>query len=98
MADIKPGDQWTVVSGGVGTAVVTDRHSVLRRIVWGGSYVGTLNVHDSSTVAGTTATSQIVSLPIPATQYPFSLELNANCKNGIVYQATGTPVMTLFWD
>lgn len=92
------GDQWKVVSGGVGTTVVTDRPATIKRIVWGGTYVGTINVHDAAAATGTTATSQIVSLGLPLTRYPFSLELNTKVSNGILYQATGTPVVTIVWD
>jgi hypothetical protein len=92
------GDQWKVVSGGVGTAAVTNKPATIKRLVWGGSYVGTLNIHDATGAAGTTATSQIVSLGIPLLRFPYSLELNTRVRNGITYQATGTPVVTIVWD
>lgn len=94
---VDSGDMWTSVSGGVGTAVLKDMKASLVRVVVPGTYVGTINFHDASTAAGTTATSQILSLGIPATSVPFDLEVGANCKNGLVYQATGTPVVTVIW-
>ena len=98
MGDVYAGDNWTAVSGGVGTTVVTDRQTILRKIVVGGTYVGTINFHDASLAAGTTATSQILSLGLPSTSAPFHLDVNANCKNGLLYQATGTPVLLFTWS
>jgi len=98
LADIIPGENKTYISGGVGTAAAVDRAATLRRIVWGGTYVGTVNIHDASAATGTTATSQVLSLGLPLTRYPHSLECGFNMRNGIVYQATGTPVVTLVWS
>ena len=92
------GDQWTTISGGVGTAVITDRSATIKRVVMPGTYVGTIDLHDAATIGGTTTTSQIVSFGLPTTSIPQDIELNAKCSNGIVYEATGTPVLTIFWD
>jgi hypothetical protein len=98
MAQPTAGEQWVSVSGGVGTTVVSDKNVVLKRIIVPGTYVGTINFHDAVSAVGTTATSQILSLGLPTTTIPFQLELNAQCKKGLVYQATGTPVLTFTWD
>lgn len=92
------GGQRTNISGGVGTAVISDSPVTLSRVFWGGTYVGTLDLHDAATTAGTSSTSEIVSIPIPQTTYPHSLEIGVQCQNGLVYEATGTPVMTVVWD
>ena len=92
------GDQWTAVSGGVGTTVVANRNCVLKRVVIPGTFVGTIDFHDAATAAGTTSTSQILSLGLPTTTIPQSIELNISCQNGLVYQATGTPLCTITWD
>lgn len=97
MADLLNGDNWTSVSG-VGTTVVADRNVILKRIIVGGTYVGTINFHDSASAGGTTATSQVLSLGLPATSIPFDLDVNTNLKNGLVYQATGTPVLLFTWS
>lgn len=92
------GDQWTKISGGVGTVVVAARQSVLKRVVIPGTYVGSVTLHDASAAAGTTSTSGFLTFGLPTTSIPQSIEVNANCKNGLVYEATGTPVMTLLWE
>lgn len=89
--------EFTVVSGGVGTTVVVARAATLHRIIIPGTYVGTLQLDDSATAAGTTATSDILVLGLPTTSIPQSIEVGINCRNGLVYQATGTPVLTLVW-
>lgn len=95
--------QWTslgTVNGGAGagTVVLADRVASLVRVVIPGTYVGTVSFHDASSAAGTTATSQIVSFGIPNSTVAGNVEVGAQCKNGLVYQATGTPVMTVIWD
>lgn len=92
------GYQWTVVSGGVGTAVVKNTNAVLKRVLIPGTYVGTINFHDSATAAGTTASSQVYSMGLPTTSIPQSIEVDANCRNGLLYQATGTPTVTIIWN
>lgn len=98
MSSREQGYQWTAVSGGVGTAVITDRHAKLYGVVIPGTYVGTINLHDAASTTGTTTTSQVVSFGLPATSIPQFVEVNANLKHGLVYQATGTPVVTILWD
>jgi hypothetical protein len=98
MAQPTSAAQFTAVSGGVGTTVVKNSTANLYRVIVPGTYVGTLNIHDAAAAAGTTATSQILSLGLPTTSIPFVVEVGVNCKNGITYQATGTPVVTLVWD
>ena len=92
------GAQYTSISGGVGTTVVSAEPTTLQRVFYGGTYVGTCIVHDSATAAGTSATSAVLTLGLPLIQYPRSLELGIQCKKGITYEATGTPVITLVWD
>lgn len=98
MSSFQEGYQWTTVGTGVGTNVIADRHAKLYGVVIPGTYVGTINFHDSPTATGTTASSQIVSFGLPSTGIPQFVEINANCKVGITYQATGTPVMTVLWN
>lgn len=92
------GYNYTSISGGVGTAVVKDKNAYLKRVVVPGTFVGTLNLHDAPSAAGTTSTSQVLSLGLPTTSIPQSLEMDIQFKNGLVYQATGTPVVTLVWN
>mgnify|MGYP001584872988 FL=1 len=91
------GDNFFRGTAGPGTTVVSNIAATVKRIVWGGSYVGTINVHDVASAGGTTATSSIVTLGIPLLRYPDSLEINLHCKNGIVVEETGTPIHTIIW-
>lgn len=97
MAQPVAGFSWATVSGGVGTTVISNKDTVLRSIIIPGTYVGTINFHDAPSAAGTTATSQILSLGLPVTSIPFDIQVNAQCRKGLVYQATGTPVLTFTW-
>ena len=90
--------QWTAISGGVGTTLVKQGPGVLHRIIIPGTYVGTLNLHDAPAVAGTTATSQMFSIGLPTTSAPTVIQTGINFRNGLVYQATGTPVVTIVWN
>jgi hypothetical protein len=92
------GYQYKSISGGVGTAVISDQSATIHRVFFGGTYVGTCILHDSATAAGTSATSAVLTLGLPLAQYPRSIDLGIQCKNGIVYEATGTPVITVAWD
>lgn len=92
------GFSFTAVSGGVGTTVITDRSAVVRRVIVPGTYVGTLNIHDADSAAGTSATSQIVSFGLPALRTPIHVDLDVQCRKGITYQATGTPTLTIVWE
>lgn len=92
------GDNFYVGTLGPGTTVVSNRGATVKRIIWGGTYVGTIAVHDAATAAGTSATSGIVTLGIPLTRYPESLEVDLHCKNGIVIEETGTPTHRVIWS
>lgn len=93
------GYQWNVTVGtGVGTTVLADRACVLHRLVIPGTYVGTIKFDDAASAAGTTATSQFLSLGLPATSVFQSLALDVSCRKGLVVQSTGTPTMTVLWE
>ena len=92
------GDQWKAIGAAAGTAVITDTPCVFKKIIVPGTYVGTIKFHDAAATTGTTATSQILSLLLPLTNYPRVHDINVQCKNGLVYEATGTPSMTITWD
>lgn len=97
MANTMYGFNWTAVSA-AGTTVLTNRTTTLVRVVVPGTYVGTVNIFDSATAAGTSASTQIVSLGLPATSVAGHIEVGAKCSNGLTYAATGTPTLTLIWD
>ena len=87
--------RFTSVSGGVGTTVITSSPTNLVRIIIPGTYVGTINLHDAPSATGTTATSQIISFGLPGAITPTSIEVGVHTAKGLVYQATGTPVITI---
>lgn len=91
------GDNFYRGTLGPGTTVVSNAPATIKRIIWGGSYVGTINIHDASSATGTSATSSVLSLGVPLLRYPESLEVNLRCKKGIVVQETGTPTHTIIW-
>lgn len=90
--------QYTSISGGVGTTVVKNTSGVLQRVLISGTAVGTLQLHDAPSAAGTTSTSMFYQVILPWPNVPTVLEMGVNFKNGLVYQATGTPVATLVWE
>ena len=92
------GDQYALVAGGVGTTVVSASPAVLRRVVIPGTYVGSVTISDSATAAGTAAANRLAVFGLPGAQQPSSVEFNIQCRTGIVYEATGTPTMTLVWE
>jgi len=91
------GFQWKAISA-AGTTLVKDTNAVVERVVIGGTYAGTVELHDASSTAGTTSTSQVVSIGVPLTNYPASIELGAEFRKGLVYEATGTPVLTIIYN
>jgi hypothetical protein len=92
------GFQKTYISGGVGTAVIKNTDCYFKRLVIAGTYVGTVQFDDASSTTGTSATSPIITLVNPATSLYRHIDLDIQCKNGLVYQATGTPVITVVWN
>ena len=92
------GDNFFYGTAGPGTTVVTATPATLKRVIWGGTYVGTIAVHDAATAAGTNGSSNITTIGIPLLRYPDSIEVNLHCKYGIVAEETGTPVHRLIWS
>ena len=97
MSSKEQGDNWRAISG-VGSIVLSDQQTTFRSVTLSGTYVGTVVFYNSATVAGTTAGNQIISLGLPATSDFRTISLNKNCTNGLVYAASGTPVMNVSWS
>lgn len=85
----------TSVSGGTSVTLVHNRPGVLHRVIYGGTFVGTITFYDSATLAGTAAGNQILSFGDPTTTFPQVLTMGINFKDGLVYTATGTPLVTI---
>ena len=95
---IERGDNFFYGTAGPGTTVVSAAPATVKRVIWGGTYVGTIDIHDAATAAGTNGSSSITTIGIPLLRYPDSLEINLHCKNGIVVAETGTPVHRVVWS
>ena len=91
------GDNFYLGTLGTSAVVVSNIPATVKRVLWGGSYVGTIVINDASTVAEAAAGNQIFAAGIPLTRYPESVEINVHCKNGIVVTHTGTPTHTVIW-
>lgn len=91
------GSQYVVI-GTVGTTVISDQKVTLKSIIIPGTYVGTVKFHDTTTAAGTTATSAVFVMGLPATVTPFDVQLGLNFKKGLVIESTGTPTLTFGFD
>src|SRR5690348_782199 len=92
------GYQWGTIGGGTSNTVVTANAANLIGVVIPGTYTGTVTFHDASAATGTTGSSGIVTFGVPTTTVAGFIPIQARCRNGILYQATGTPVMTYLWD
>ena len=92
------GCQYTKVSGGTSITLVSDRNTYLKGIVVAGTYVGTLALYDSATLAGTTAGNNFATLGLPALNHPNSINFDMRLRNGLVYEATGTPIVTIVYN
>ena len=97
MSSREQGDNWNPISG-VGTTVLSNQQTTLRSVTLSGTYVGTVVLYNSATIAGTAAGNQIISFGLPATSDFRTITLNKNCTNGLVATATGTPVMNVGWS
>lgn len=91
------GDNLYVGTLGTNSKVLATGGKTVKRIFWGGSYVGTFSVYDSATVAGTSTANEIITVGLPLLRYPFSVEINYRGRNGIVVTETGTPTVRMVW-
>lgn len=91
------GFSYTKVSGGVGTTVLKNDVAYLKSVIIPGTFVGTISIDNSSTAAGTVASSNVMILGLPTTSIPTVINCDIQCNKGLLYQATGTPVVTLVW-
>ena len=81
-----------------GSVVVSNTGVALKRIIIPGTFVGSVEFYNSATVAGTAASNNIINIGIPNTNQYRSIDVNASARNGLVYAAIGTPVLTFTWN
>lgn len=91
------GDQYSII-GTVGTVVLANHTTTLKRILIPGTFVGSVAFYDSPTAAGTTATNNIYNVVLPGVNTNRSIEVHARMREGLTYAATGTPTITVTWD
>lgn len=93
------GNNFRLINGTNTGIVLSNDATALRSITFGGTSNGTVTFYNSATAAGTAATNEIMTIgSLVATNFPYSLEPNVPCSNGLVYTATGSPVMTVTFD
>ena len=80
-----------------GTTVLAGGPTTIARVILPGTYVGTVELYDSPTAAGTAAGNLITSFAIPTLTTPRSVEIGARTRYGLTYVATGTPTMSVIW-
>ena len=88
---------WTNI-GTIGTVALVSRAATLRRIVIPGTFIGSVSFFDTSATAGTAASNLILTVGLPASGVPNYIDVDANCKDGLVFASTGTPAMTVLWE
>ena len=91
------GGQWKAISG-VGTTLVKNTNCQVERVLIGGTYVGTVQLHDASATTGTTSTSQVIEIGLPGLNHPCAIPIGVEFHKGLVYEATGTPTLTIVYD
>ena len=67
-------------------------------VAFGGTYVGSVELYDSPTVAGTAAGNLIYNVGLPLLNQYKDVHLDAPFKNGLVSVATGTPILYVTWS
>jgi len=97
---LEPGQGYSYakVTGGTSQTIVRASDILLRSLVVGGTYVGTLAIYDSATVAGTSTTNNVITLLNPALVAPNEVRLDLHLRNGLTYDATGTPLVTIVYN
>lgn len=80
-----------------GTVAIRTIPSHVKTITIGAPYVGTVVFHDAATTGGTAAGNAVLTVGTPSIT-PVTLTPNLSLGKGIVYVATGTPVITLGFD
>ena len=89
--------QYTYV-GAVGSVVLKDIGATLARVIIPGTYVGTVMLYDSATVAGTASTNTLGTFGLPTTNVYKALDFGIRTRYGLTYTATGTPNLLIAWE
>lgn len=85
--------------GTSGTIVLDDQGSgILARVIFGGTYVGSLEFYDSKTTTGTAAGNLMYQIGLPLLNQYKTIDLGFPYKKGLTLVATGTPIAGAIWQ
>ena len=90
------GDNWKYIVA-AGTTVLSDKDVTLRKVVFAGTFVGSVEFYDSATAAGTAAGNNMYNVAIPLLNAYKEVEINAQGTRGLTAVATGTPILMVTW-
>ena len=81
-----------------GTTVLSDEAGRVVRLVFPGTFVGSVELYDSRTTAGTAAGNNMYNVGLPLLNQYRNVELGFPFKKGLTVVATGTPTCAIIWD
>lgn len=84
--------------GTVGTTVISNQGVNLNNIIFGGTFVGSVEFYDSATAAGTTASNLVYNVGLPLVNQYKNVEVGLRTRNGLILVATGTPALLFTYD
>ena len=90
-------EQWVYIVAAGTTVISSLPGAVLKRVIFGGTFVGSVEFYNSATVGGTSATRNIYNVGLPLLNQYKSVDINAGADTGLVYVSTGTPTLTVLW-
>jgi hypothetical protein len=91
------GAQGTLIQA-AGTTILSDKMSTLKKIVFAGTFVGSVEFYDANTAAGTAAGNLMYNVGLPLLNQYKDIDLDTRFRTGIVCVATGTPVLLVTKD
>ncbi len=81
-----------------GTVVLKNDNARLQAVLIPGTYIGSVELYDSATAAGTAASNLIYNVVLPGLNQNYAIPIEAQCRSGLTYVATGTPTVTVLWS
>lgn len=90
------GAQGTLIQA-AGTVVISNKNVNLKSVVFLGTYVGSVELYNSSTAAGTTAGNLVYNVGLPLLNAHKDVQINQELRTGLTYVATGTPSLIVTW-
>ena len=97
MADLIGGNQGTLIVA-AGTTILSNIPVTLKRVVLGGTFIGSVELYDSTTAAGTAAGNLMYTQGIPLLRQYDNVDIDVSTHKGLVAVATGTPSVGVYWN